>query len=118
MQTIQFWITLLVRALPSGPPSRFTFNSISALEKQGVDVSGDDILRNFTTTKTQMTNRTVPWRGPREHDPLLLQMLIEAASQPGDLVMGCTSTTGNLLASLNLVFYILYRQFSSFMSSR
>jgi hypothetical protein len=42
-----------------------------------------------------MMNRTMPWRGPRERDLLLLQMLIEAASQPGDLVLDCTSATGN-----------------------
>jgi hypothetical protein len=95
MQTIRFWITLLVRALPSGPPSQFAFNNIPSLEKQGIDVGGDDILQNFTTKELQMMNGTMPWRGPRERDPLLLQMLIEAASQPSDLVLDCTSATGN-----------------------
>jgi hypothetical protein len=47
-----------------------------------------------------MMNGTVPWRGPRERSPLLLQMLIEAASQPGDLVLDCTSAIGNPLPSL------------------
>jgi hypothetical protein len=100
MQTNRFWITLLVRASPSGPPSQFAFNTIPSLEKQGIDVGGDDILQNFTTKESQMMNETVPWRGPRERSPLLLQMLIEAASQPGDLVLDCTSATGNPLPSL------------------
>jgi hypothetical protein len=54
-----------------------------------------------------MMNRTVPWRGPRERNPLLLQMLIETASQPGDLVLDCTSTTGGPLPSLRPNLYIL-----------
>jgi hypothetical protein len=95
MQTIRFWITLLVRMLPSRPPSQFAFSNIPSSEKQGIDVGGDDILQNFTTKESQMMNGTMPWRGPRERDPLLLQMLIEAASQPGDLVLDCTSATGN-----------------------
>jgi hypothetical protein len=54
-----------------------------------------------------MMNGTMPWRGPREHDPLLLQMLIEATSQPGDLLQDCTSATGNPLPSLRPNLYIL-----------
>jgi hypothetical protein len=76
MQTNRFQIILLVRELPSGLPSQFAFNSIPSLEKQVVDVDGDDILQNFTTKELQMMNGTVLWREPRESDSLLLQMLI------------------------------------------
>jgi hypothetical protein len=83
--------------IPFGPPSQFAFNNILTLERQGVDVNGDDILQNFTTKELQKMNDTVPWSGPRERNLLLLQMLIEAAPQLGDLVLDCTSTIGYLL---------------------
>jgi hypothetical protein len=89
------------------PLSQFVFNSILTLEKQSVDVGGDDILKNFTTKESQMINGTVSWRGPRDCNPLLLQMFIEAMSQPGDLVLDCTSTTGNPLPSLRPNLYTL-----------
>jgi hypothetical protein len=81
------------------------------LERQGVDVDGDDILQNFTTKELQKMNETVPWSGPRERNLLLLQMLIEAASQLGDLVLDCTSTLGNLLPSLKQILNILCHLF-------
>jgi hypothetical protein len=34
-------------------------------------------------------NGAVPWRGSREEDPLLLQMLIEAGIPVGDIVGDC-----------------------------
>jgi hypothetical protein len=100
MQTNCFWITLLVRVIPSCPSSQFAFNNILSLEKQGIDVGRDDILQNFTTKESQMMNKTKPWRGPRERNLLLLQMFIEVASQLGDLVLDCTFATGNHLPSL------------------
>jgi hypothetical protein len=107
MQTNRFWIILLVRVSPSGPPSQFAFNSIPSLEKQGIDVGRDDILQNFKTKESQMMN------GTRERNPLLLQMLIEVASQPGDLVLDCTSATGNPLPSLrpnlNILCHVILR---------
>jgi hypothetical protein len=60
MQTNPFWISLLVMVFPYSPSSQFAFNSIPTLEKQGVDVDGDDVLRNFTTKELQKMNETVP----------------------------------------------------------
>jgi hypothetical protein len=97
--------------IPFGPPSQFAANNILTLERQGVDVDGDDILQNFRTKELQKMNETVPWSGPRKRNLLLLQMLIEAASQLGDLVLDCTSTIGNLLPSLRLILNILCHLF-------
>jgi hypothetical protein len=48
-----------------------------------------------------MMRGTIPWRGYREKDPLLLQMLIEATTSAGDIVMECSASTG-LIMYLNL----------------
>ena len=44
-------------------------------------------------------NGLTPWRGAREKDPLLMQMLIESTTSFGDLVMDCTVSTGMFLKS-------------------
>ena len=42
---------------------------------------------------------STPWRGAREKDPLLIQMLIESTTALGDLVMDCTASTGKSVKS-------------------
>jgi hypothetical protein len=42
----------------------------------------------------QLMNKEVPWRGSQEKSPLFMQMLIEACSFPGDVVLDCTTATG------------------------
>ena len=49
-------------------------------------------------------NGAVPWRGSKEEDPLLLQMLIEAGIWIGDIVDDCTVATCNLLPLNFLIF--------------
>jgi hypothetical protein len=37
---------------------------------------------------------STPWRGGREKDPVLLQLLIESTTHVGDIVLDCTASTG------------------------
>jgi hypothetical protein len=37
---------------------------------------------------------STPWRGSREKDPLLFQLLIESTTQVGDIVLDCIASTG------------------------
>ena len=60
----------------------------------GFCLEEDGLLHNFTTVDTQSMNGIVPWRGPREKDPAFMQILIEALSKPGDIIMDCTASTG------------------------
>ena len=46
---------------------------------------------------------STPWRGGREKDPILLQMLIESTTQTGDIVLDCTASTGKDFLSILLV---------------
>ena len=94
MQTMRFGICLAVRSLPGVPKSKFAFLPVPALDRLGVDVSRDDILQNYVSRDDQLMNGTTPWRGPREKSVLLLQMLIEATTKPGDVVLDCTAATG------------------------
>jgi hypothetical protein len=46
------------------------------------------------TKDTQLMNGNTPWRGGREKDPILLQLLIESTTDVGDIVLDCTTSTG------------------------
>lgn len=96
---MRFGITLAVRSLPELPASKFVFQPIPALDRHGVDVSRDDILQNLVSREDQLLNGSTPWRGPREKSVILMQMLIEACSFPGDLILDCSAATGMFLLS-------------------
>lgn len=64
------------------------------LDSVGIDVAVDDVLFNLVTKDTQFMNGSIPWRGGREKDPLLLQLLIESTTQVGDIVLDCTASIG------------------------
>ncbi len=60
---------------------------IPEVQDAGIDLEADDLLHNFTTSKSQLMNGSIPWRGAREKDPRFLQVLIEASSNLGDVVL-------------------------------
>jgi hypothetical protein len=49
-----------------------------SMDSVGIDVAIDDVLFNMVTKDTQFMRGSTPWRGGREKDPLLLQLLIES----------------------------------------
>lgn len=93
-QTLRFCIRLLVRDTAGASAPSFSFQPVQELLDLDIDVSSDDVLHNLVTKETQMMRGSIPWRGSREKDPLLLQMLIEATTSPGDIVMDCSASTG------------------------
>jgi hypothetical protein len=90
VQTQRFGAYLLVKK----ESSKFTFSTSSSMKDIGVDVASDEWLQNFTTRVDQAMNGLKPWRGPREKSPDFWQMLIEASTLPGDIVLDCTAMTG------------------------
>jgi hypothetical protein len=90
VQTRRFGAYLLVKK----GSSKFTFSTSSSMKDIGVDVALDEWLQNFTTRADQAMNGLKPWRGPREKSPGFWQMLIEASTLLGDIVMDCTAMTG------------------------
>jgi hypothetical protein len=82
-----------VRSYPGLPPSTFSIGPVDELDSVGIDVVVDDVLFNLVTKDTQLKNGNIPWRGGREKDPLLLQLLIESTTQVGDIVLDCTAST-------------------------
>jgi hypothetical protein len=60
----------------------------------GIEVAVDDVLFNLVTKDTQLMRSSTPWRGGREKDPFLLQLLIESTTEVGDIVLDCTASTG------------------------
>jgi hypothetical protein len=66
---------------------------MAALDPVGIDVAVDDVLFNLVTKDTQLMKGSTPWRGGRQKDPLLLQLLIETTTQVGDIVLDCTAST-------------------------
>lgn len=93
-QTNRFGICLAVRRTANLSASKFVFQPVPALDQHGVDVARDDILQKYMGKDDQLMNKETPWRGPREKLTLFMQMLIEACSFPGYVVLDCTTATG------------------------
>jgi hypothetical protein len=82
-----------VRSYPEVPSSTFSIRPMAELDFVGIDVAVDDVLFNLVTRDTQLMRGNSPWRGGREKDPVLLQLLIESTTQVGDIVLDCTAST-------------------------
>lgn len=100
--------------MKTGPPaSKFAFRPVpKLLSRHGVDVGRDDCLQNIVPPENQMCNGLKPWRGPREKSVVLMEMLIEACSDPGNIVFDCTAATGMFLICLKLMFSLLPEKFA------
>jgi hypothetical protein len=85
---------LMVKTFVGVLEPAFSLQPVEELEALGIDVSTDDVLHNLVTKESQLMRGSIPWRGSREKDPLLLQMLIESTTSVGNLVMDCTASTG------------------------
>jgi hypothetical protein len=75
---LKFCIQLLVTNYPGLPSSTFSIRPMAELDFVGIDVAVDDIFFNLVTKDTQLMRGSTPWRGGKEKDPLLLQLLIES----------------------------------------
>jgi hypothetical protein len=83
-----------VRSYPGLPSSTFSIGPMAKLDAVGIDVAVDDVLFNLVTKDTQLMRGSTPWRGGREKDLVLLQLLIESTMQVGDIVFDCIASTG------------------------
>jgi hypothetical protein len=97
---------LLVRSYPAVPSSTFSIRLVAELDSVGIDVTVDEVLFNLVTKDTQFMRGSTPWRGGREKDPVLLQLLIESTTQVGDIVLDCTASIGTQFL-VNLSFMAL-----------
>jgi hypothetical protein len=84
---------LLVRSYLRVPSSTFSIRPVAELDSIGIDVDVDDVLFNLVMKDTQLMKNSTPWRGGREKDPLLLQLLIESTMQVNNIVLDCTAST-------------------------
>jgi hypothetical protein len=91
---LKFCIQLLVMSYPEVPSSTFSSRPMAELDSVGIDVAVDDVLFNLVMKDTQLMRGTTPWRGGREEDPVLLQLLIESTTHVGDIVLDCTASIG------------------------
>jgi hypothetical protein len=76
------------------PSSTFSIRPMDELDSIGIDVAVDDVLFNLVTKDTQLMRGITPWRGGREKDPILLQLLIESTTHVDDIILDCTASTG------------------------
>ena len=88
-----------MRSFPGVPASTFSISPVPELDSINISVATDDVLFNLVTKDTQLIRETTPWRGGREKDPILLQMLIESTTQAGDIAIDCTVSTGKDILS-------------------
>ena len=89
---MRFSIALVVRE--KAPP--FQFQTVPSHDDVGINVGKDDILQNFCGRDDVAMNGGTPWRGPRKKAKAFMQMVVEALSAPGDVIMDCTAGTGKL----------------------
>jgi hypothetical protein len=76
------------------PSSTFSIRPMDELDSVGIDIAVDDVLFNLVTKDTQLMRGSTPWRGGREKDPILLQLLIESTTHIGDIVLDCSASIG------------------------
>jgi hypothetical protein len=76
------------------PSSTFSIRPMAELDSIGINVAVDDVLLNLETKDTQLMRGSTPWRGGREKDPVLLQLLIESTTHVSDIVLDCTASIG------------------------
>lgn len=108
---------MLVRNIPGSAPSSFCLKPVEELEAVGIDIIADDVLHNLVTKDSQLMHDSTPWRGAREKDPILIQMLIEATTNVADVVLDCTTSTGMIPYFFSLSNVIISNLFSYFPNS-
>ena len=69
-----------MRSFPGVAASTFSISPVPELDSIGINVATNDVLFNLVTKDTQLMRGSNPWRGGREKDPILLQMLIESTT--------------------------------------
>ena len=89
--------------LSRGTNLHFSILPVLELNSIGINVTANDVLLNLVTKDTQLMRGTIPWRGGREKDPILLQILIESTTQTGDIVLDFTTCTGKDFLSILLL---------------
>ena len=78
-------------------PDDFIIVPDEALSALNVDVANSDVVFNYTSLESQSMKGIVPWRGPREKDTVLLQMLIVALTKPRSVVLDVFASTSNIV---------------------
>ena len=91
---LKFCIQLLVRNYQGIPYSTFSIRPMAELDYVGIDIVVDDVFFKIVTKDTQLMRGNIPWRGGKEKDPLILQLLIESTTQVGNIVLDCNTSTG------------------------
>ena len=76
------------------PSFTFSIQTVVELDSISIDVAVDDVLFNLVTKGTQLMRGSTPWRGGREKDPHLLQLLIESTIQVNDIDLDCIASVG------------------------
>jgi hypothetical protein len=89
--------------LHSTPKSEFVFEKKNANTE--VDVEALDVFFNLTSASTRLMNGKVPWRGGREKDSELMQILIEALTTPASVVLDAYVT--GWFISYSRTYYII-----------
>jgi hypothetical protein len=95
-----------VRNTPITAVFAFCLHLIPKIKNVGIDLYEDDVLYNIVTTESQLMNGTIPEKGLKEKDPLFLQMLIEASTKVGDIILDCSTTKSKLLPLRFFIFSI------------
>jgi hypothetical protein len=84
----------MVKNLRDQGESQFSFKRTTVMKKAGIDLVSNNMLTNYTFEDNMAMNGSKPWWAGHEKDPRFLQMLLEATTVEGDLVIDCSASTG------------------------
>ena len=82
------------------PGAIITIKESKRFEDLGFYLSRHGLIQNFTDEADQMMRGNAPWHGPRKKHQSFYQMLIEAFTKEGDIVMDWQASIGNSCFSI------------------
>ena len=82
------------------PGAIFSVKESKRFQDLGFYLSRHGLIQNFIDEADQLMKGDAPWLGPRENHQSFYQMLIEAFTKEGDIVMDWQASTGRSCFSI------------------
>jgi len=92
-----FSITFVVKEADPKWKSDYLFQFIESLEMLRVNVARDDVLQNWCNFNNVTMNGDIPWWRPRKKSHEFMQMIVEAFTELGAVIIDCTTVISDFM---------------------
>jgi len=92
-----FSIAFVVREVGPKQKSEYPFQCVESRKTLGVNLARDNIIQSWCNANEVTMNEDIPWWGPREKSRQFMQMIVEAFTEPGTIVIDCTAATSDFM---------------------